>query len=75
MNQQGEHTRLLVDEKEEKMVRLDVTEILNVNKMLLENKDRKFKFFDKSMLMPCPELNFLTDHLLNGTMIQVGRDI
>lgn len=35
----------------------------------------KVKKIDKKMTIDCPELNFLTDAILSGTMIQVGSSI
>jgi len=43
--------------------------------MLTDNKDKKVKVLNQKMIVDCPELNFLTDIILSGTMIQVGRNI
>jgi len=57
------------------MVRLDTTEVIDMNKMIQENADKKVKTLNSKMLVDCPELNFLTDQVLSGTMLQVGKDI
>lgn len=43
--------------------------------MVQDNTSKRVKKLNKNMIVECPELNFLTDQILSGTMIQVGRDI
>jgi len=45
--------------------------------MMSENDNNiKYNFFrSEKMIIESPELNFLTDQLLSGTCLQVGRDI
>lgn len=62
---------------EEDIERLDVTEVLCIDKVLdkEKNKNKTKISFDKKDLISCPELNYNVDHVLNGTMFQVNRDI
>lgn len=65
-----------VDDVEEEFERLDTTEIINITMMFEKNKDapKDAMQITKDMLVSCPELNFYTDHVLNGTMHQIASD-
>lgn len=52
-----------------------MTEIINISTMLEKNKDKENKQVTKEMKVECPELNFYTDHVLNGTMLQVSQEL
>lgn len=44
--------------------------------MVAQNDNNiKYNFYRKNMIIDSPELNFLTDQILSGTCLQVGRDI
>jgi len=66
---------------EEDIERLDVTEVICIDK-IMENEKNKEKIlnnkpicFDQNDLIDCPELNNNVDHVLNGTMHQVSASI
>jgi len=78
----SEKSKIEIHTVEEEIERLDKTDVLCIDKVLEKksNLDEKGKYksklsIDKNDLISCPELNHNVDHVLNGTMFQINRDI